>query len=66
MTAAIVKLSDKTAGLYSFFNSPATGPFLDVTSHLWICLTPENGSQAWSSPIYLFNEVWLRCGVMIP
>ena len=23
---------------------------------LWICLTMEDGSQAWSSPIYLFNN----------
>ena len=23
---------------------------------LWVCLTMEDGSQAWSSPIYLFNE----------
>ena len=22
---------------------------------LWVCLTLEDGSQAWSSPIYLFN-----------
>ena len=24
---------------------------------LWVCLTMEDGSQAWSSPIYLFNEM---------
>lgn len=23
---------------------------------LWVCLTLEDGSQAWSSPIYLFND----------
>jgi hypothetical protein len=24
---------------------------------IWVCLTLEDGSQAWSSPIYLFNSV---------
>jgi hypothetical protein len=23
---------------------------------IWVCLTLEVGSQAWSSPIYLFNK----------
>ena len=23
---------------------------------LWVCITLEDGSQAWSSPIYLFNS----------
>jgi hypothetical protein len=23
---------------------------------LWVCLTLEDGSQAWSSPIYIFNN----------
>ena len=23
---------------------------------IWVCLTLEDGSQAWSSPIYLYND----------